>query len=43
VYALAGSRVYLVKLDGNVDRAYLDAVLATKQLDPSSAIDPPTP
>jgi hypothetical protein len=42
VYAFAGSRVYLVKLDG-LDRAYLDALLATMQLDPSGAIDPSTP
>jgi hypothetical protein len=40
-YAFAGGRVYLIKFDGNVDRAYLDAILATMQLDPSSAIDPP--
>jgi hypothetical protein len=37
----AGDRVYRIGLDGVVDLAYFEAILATVQLDPASAIDPP--
>jgi hypothetical protein len=37
---IADSRAYEITLDGNVDRAYFEAILATMRLDPSSAIDP---
>jgi len=36
----ADGRVFDVQLDGNVDRAYFDAIAATIRLDPSSAVDP---
>lgn len=35
----AGGRVYQIGLDGNVDRAVFEALLATVSLDPSAAID----
>lgn len=37
----AGGRVYEIGLDGVVDLAYFEAILATVHLDPASAIDPP--
>jgi hypothetical protein len=37
---VAGGRVYLISLDGNVDQAYFEAVIATVRLDPASALDP---
>lgn len=37
----SGGRVYLLTLDGLVDRPYFDALLATIKLDPSRAMDPP--
>jgi hypothetical protein len=37
---IADGRVYDIRLDGNVDRAYFDAIVATIRLDPSSAVDP---
>ena len=37
---IADGRVYDFQLDGNVDRAYFEAILATVRLDPPSAIDP---
>ena len=37
---IADGRVYDIELDGNVDRSYFDALVATIRLDPSSAIDP---
>ncbi|MBI2781555.1 MAG: hypothetical protein HYX55_07150 [Chloroflexi bacterium] len=36
-----GGRVYEIALDGAVDRAYFEALLATIHLDPAAAIDPP--
>jgi hypothetical protein len=36
---IADGRVYDIRLDGNVDRAYFDAIVATIRLDPSSALD----
>ncbi|MEA2609323.1 MAG: hypothetical protein QOJ75_1566, partial [Chloroflexota bacterium] len=42
-FVFAGNRVYQITLDGDVDLAYFEAVLATLTLDPSSAIDPPNP
>jgi hypothetical protein len=41
VLVFSGGRVYEITLDGIVDRAYFEAVLATVHLDPASAIDPP--
>ena len=35
----SGGRVYQIGLDGNVDRAAFQAILATVTLDPSAAID----
>ena len=35
----AGGRVYQIGLDGNVDRATFEALLATVTLDPSAALD----
>ena len=37
---IADGRVYDIELDGNVDRAYFDALVATIRLDPASALDP---
>jgi hypothetical protein len=37
---IADGRVYDVQLDGNVDRSYFDALVATIRLDPASAVDP---
>ena len=37
---IADGRVYDIRLDGNIDRAYFDAIVATIRLDPSSALDP---
>jgi hypothetical protein len=37
---IADGRVYDVRLDGNIDRAYFDAIVATIRLDPASAVDP---
>jgi hypothetical protein len=37
---IADDRVYDFQLYGNVDRAYLEAILTTVRLDPASAIDP---
>lgn len=39
----SGDDVYQIILDGVVDRAYLDALLATVQPDPTYAIDPHPP
>ena len=36
---IADGRVYDIRLDGNIDRAYFDAIVATIRLDPSSALD----
>jgi hypothetical protein len=36
---IADGRVYTIGLDGNVDRAYFDAIVATIRLDPSNAVD----
>lgn len=36
---IADGRVYDIQLDGNVDRSYFDALVATIRLDPASAID----
>jgi hypothetical protein len=36
---IADGRVYDIELDGNVDRSYFDALVATIRLDPASAID----
>jgi hypothetical protein len=41
VIVFAGDRAYEITLDGVVDRAYFEAVLATIHLDPASALDPP--
>jgi hypothetical protein len=41
VIVFAGGRVYEIALDGVVDRAYFEALLATVHLDPASALDPP--
>ena len=35
----SGDRVYQITLDGDVDLAYFEAVLATIRLDPSTAVD----
>jgi hypothetical protein len=35
----AGGRVYQISFDGDVDKGYFEAVLATLRLDPSQAID----
>jgi hypothetical protein len=40
-FVFAGDRVYQITLDGDVDLAYFEALLATMKLDPASAIDPP--
>ena len=40
-FVFAGDRVYQITLDGEVDLAYFEALLATMKLDPASAIDPP--
>jgi hypothetical protein len=40
-FVFAGDRVYQITLDGDVDLAYFEAILATVELDPASAIDPP--
>jgi hypothetical protein len=40
-FVFSADRVYQITFDGNVDLAYFEALLATMQLDPSSAIDPP--
>ena len=37
----SGGRAYQITLDGLVDRAFFDAVLATIKLDPLTAVDPP--
>ena len=42
VIVFAGGRVYEIALDGVVDRAYFEAVLATVRLDPAAALDPPS-
>jgi hypothetical protein len=36
---IADGRVYDIELDGNIDRSYFDALVATIRLDPASAID----
>lgn len=41
VIVFAGGRIYEIALDGVVDRAYFDALLATIHLDPATAVDPP--
>jgi hypothetical protein len=44
VLLVTGGRAYDFILDGNVDAAYLQAIMATVKLDPASAVDPsPTP
>lgn len=40
-FVFAGDRVYQITLNGDVDLAYFEAILATVRLDPASAIDPP--
>ncbi len=42
-FVFSGDRVYQITLDGDVDLAYFEALLATLKLDPASAIDPPSP
>lgn len=42
-FAFAGDRVYQITLDGDVDKPYFEALLATIKLDPASALDPPGP
>ena len=37
--AFAGGRIYQFTLNGDVDRAYFEAILAGVRLDPSRAID----
>lgn len=39
-FVFSADRVYQVTLDGDVDLAYFEALLATLKLDPASAIDP---
>jgi len=39
----SGGRAYEIALDGVVDRAYFEAILATIRLDPANALDPPEP
>ncbi len=39
VYVVVGGRVYDLILDGAVDPAYLEAMMATVTLDPASAVD----
>ena len=39
-FVFAGGRVYHVSLDGKVDQAYFEAIIATIRLDPASALDP---
>ena len=39
-FVFSSDRVYQVVLDGDVDLAYFQTLLATMRLDPSSAIDP---
>ena len=41
VLVFAADRVYEITLDGVVDRAYFEAILATVHLDPARALDPP--
>jgi hypothetical protein len=41
VIVFSGGRVYQIGLDGVVDRAYFEAILATVRFDPASAVDPP--
>ena len=36
---IADGRVYDIRLHGNIDRAWFDAIVATIRLDPSSALD----
>lgn len=43
VIVFAADRVYRISLDGVVDLAYFEAILATVHLDPASAIDAPAP
>jgi len=44
VYLVVGGRAYDFLLDGAVDPAYLEAIMATVTLDPASAVDPsPSP
>ena len=40
-FVFSADRVYQITFDGNVDLAYFEALLATIQLDPASAVDPP--
>jgi hypothetical protein len=39
VLVFAGGRVYEIGLDGDVDRAYFEAILATVRLDPAAAAE----
>jgi hypothetical protein len=41
VIVFAGGRAYEIGLEGIVDRAYFEAILATVHLDPAGALDPP--
>ena len=41
VIVFAADRAYRIRLDGDVDLGYFEAILATVRLDPASAIDPP--
>jgi len=44
VLLVTGGRAYDLILDGAVDPAYLEAIMATVTLDPASAVDPsPSP
>ena len=43
VIVFAGDRAYRIGLDGVVDRGYFEAILATVQLNPATAVDPPDP
>jgi hypothetical protein len=40
-FVFAGDRVYQFYLDGDVDLAYFEAIMATVKLDPATALDPP--
>jgi len=40
-FVFADDRVYQITLDGDVDLAFFEALVATMTLEPSSAIDPP--
>jgi hypothetical protein len=39
-FVFSADRVYQITLDGDVDLAYFEALIATMKLDPASAIDP---